>query len=102
VTNPHVKLDPGRYHAKNHSVGMVPFEECWRCQRAKAICRSKRRFGTREAVDERVREINEGNGYTSPVSRYPCRWCPGWHLTSATTRVQVRRTEKQRRKWLRG
>lgn len=94
-------MDPERYHVKNHSDGAVPFADCRRCQRAQAICHSKRRFATWEEAEARAREINEGTAYARPMARYRCRWCPCWHLTTARTKVRVKRAEKQRRKWLR-
>lgn len=62
-------MSPERYHAGNHDP--VPFAECWRCQRARAICRSKRTYGTREAADGAVREVNEAASMSSdlPVAR---------------------------------
>ena len=89
---------PERHHEDNHPG--PPFEECWRCQRARAICRSKRSFASYVRADEAVREVNERESYASPVTRYRCRWCLMWHLTTARRKPQVRRMEKQRRKWL--
>lgn len=93
-------MDPERYHAKNH-FDVIPFAECWRCGRAKAICCRKVRYESWEDADRARNEVNEREGYAQPVSRYRCRWCLLWHLTTATTKQQTRRAEKQRRKWLR-
>jgi hypothetical protein len=93
---------PERYHEENHvRRGRAAFTDCWDCQRARALCRSKRRFDSREAADAAVTELNESRAYERPVVRYRCRWCPGWHLTTARSKVRVKRAEKQRRKWLR-
>lgn len=91
-------MAPERYHERNHEG--PPFEECRRCQRARAICRSKQRFETREAAQDAAQEVNEREAYASPVVRYRCRWCPFWHLTTARTGYRRKRVEKQRRRWL--
>lgn len=88
---------PDVYHRRNHH---GEFDTCWDCQRARAICRSKIPFDTVEAVDASVKELNEQRGYQRPVQRYPCRWCPGWHMKTARKKHDVKRAEKQRRKWL--
>lgn len=89
---------PERYHEKNHG---GEFVYCWRCAKARAICRSKRTYDTREAADTAARECNERNGWNRPTVRYRCRWCLFWHLTTATKRQDVKRVEKQRRKAVR-
>lgn len=92
---------PERYHETNHvRRGRGAFEDCWDCQRARAICRSKNRFDTREAADANVKELNESRAYERPVVRYRCRWCLGWHMATARGKVGAHRAEKQRRKWL--
>jgi len=92
---------PERYHQKNHRDGAVrPFDGCWHCGRDRATCRSKRRYETREDAEQVVKEINEGEGYVAPVSRYLCRWCLKWHITHATSKLRARRAERARRKWL--
>lgn len=88
---------PEKWHASRHR---GEFESCWYCQRARAHCRSKIRFATREDVDEWVRDRNESSAYVQPVTRYPCRWCLGYHMTSASGKYQARRAERARRKWL--
>ncbi len=100
---PKCPASPERYHEKNHyerDRGPESFEECRRCRWAQAHCRSKRRFDSREAAEDAVRALNEREGYASPVVRYRCRWCPGWHLTTARTKVRAKRAERQRRKWI--
>lgn len=91
-------MSPQRWHEKKH--GGWPFEQCWQCQHDRAVCRSKLRFPTREAVDAAVVAKNEGEGYTRPVVRYPCRWCGAYHMNTAVRKHERRRAEKQRRKWL--
>jgi hypothetical protein len=91
---------PERYHADEHPP--CAFADCWFCQRDRACCRSKLRFGTREEVDEWVRELNESRGYAHPVVRYRCRWCQVWHMKTARDKRSLKRAEKHRRKWLRG
>jgi hypothetical protein len=90
-------LSPQQWHEKNHA-GV--FGECWYCQRARAHCRSKIRFSTWQEAEEWVRDRNESCGYVQPVTRYPCRWCDGWHMTRADDRRSAKRAERQRRKWL--
>lgn len=90
---------PVKYHVENHSPP-IPFGDCWRCARARAICQSKRTYDTREAADTAVKTVNEAESYRQPVVRYRCRWCLLWHLTTARTKPRARRAEKQRRRWL--
>lgn len=96
-------MSPERYHEKNHAgrTGDEPFEGCWRCGRARAICKSKISYASYEDAQLAADEINIKEGYKSPLTRYVCRWCLLWHLTTAKTKIRVKRTEKQRRKWLR-
>lgn len=99
---PRLPTTPERYHDDNHRRrGRGDFEDCWDCQRARAICRSKKRFDSREGADANVKALNESRAYTTPVVRYRCRWCLGWHMATARGKVRTRRAEKQRRKWLR-
>lgn len=88
---------PERYHEDEHH---GPFADCWRCQRARAICRTKRRYDSYEAADGAVKAQNEAEAYVRPLVRYRCRWCLFWHATTARNPVRVKRAEKQRRKWL--
>lgn len=90
-------LTPERYHAKNH---VFEFENCWRCQRARAICRTKIRFDSWQEAEGWVREFNEQREFADCVTRYRCRWCGGWHMTKANGPPSSKRAEKQRRKWL--
>lgn len=90
---------PLRWHLKNHDV-TTHIGDCWQCQRSHAVCHSKLRFPTREGIDAAVRALNEGTRYVRPMTRYPCRWCLSWHMKTARKRDELRRAEKQRRKWL--
>lgn len=101
MADPKLPTSPERYHDDNHRRrGRGDFESCWDCQRSRAICRSKRQFGSREEADAAVKALNEGRGYERPVVRYRCRWCLGWHMATARGKVRTRRAGKQRRKWL--
>ena len=88
---------PEDYHSTRHE---GDFSTCWSCGKARADCRRKIRFAHWSEADEWVRDLNETREYHNPVARYRCHWCHGWHMTSATSRIQRGRTEKQRRKWL--
>ncbi len=92
-------LTPRRYHLKHHST-YVLFDECRRCQRSRAICKSKIQYWSVNDADEATKRINENEGYASPVVRYWCRWCLHWHVTTARNPRRRARAEKQRRKWL--
>jgi hypothetical protein len=92
---------PLRWHIKNHDRSVYS-GDCWMCQRARALCRSKLRFPTREGVDAAVKALNEGTCYERPMVRYPCRWCLAWHMKTARRPEELKRAEKARRKWLRG
>lgn len=73
---------------------------CWLCQRDLARCKSKvHRFATREEADLVIAEINTSRGYQGRlVVRYPCAWCPAWHMKTARTPVERRRIERERRR----
>jgi hypothetical protein len=86
------------WHRKRHRRPELPVEECWSCQRDRAICRSKISFATWQEASEWVDEFNRTYGYTKTVVRYRCRWCSGWHMATARTKNQVKRVEKARRK----
>ncbi len=94
-------LDPQRHHRKYHDVPPVPFEDCWRCGRDRAVCLSKIRFGSWQEANEWVTEYNVSRGWAPPhMTRYRCRWCQGWHMKTAKDPRARARMEKQRRKWL--
>lgn len=90
---------PQKYHRANHE---GPFDGCWRCDRARATCRSKIAFESLEEADEWVRELNETEGYERAVVRYRCRECLRWHMKTAKDKHEKRRAERARRKWLIG
>lgn len=92
--------NPLRHHNKNHRDIGVPFEACWLCQRDRAVCQSKIRFASWTEANEWIRDLNESRGYERPVTRYPCRWCEGWHMKTAKDVRARARMERQRRKWL--
>jgi hypothetical protein len=96
---PVLPTPPGRYHEKNHR---GPFEGCWQCGRAKAICKRKIRYDSWQDAEVVVARMNESDGYAEPVSRYRCRWCLLWHVTHATGKVRAKRAERARRRWLIG
>lgn len=101
-------ISPEQWHEKRHSKRLdcsPVFEECWRCQRSKSHCKSKIRFITWEEAREWVEELNQSREYVNPVYRYPCRWCSGWHMSSAdgkgpNGKTKARRVERERRRWL--
>ena len=99
---------PEVWHEKRH-VGRNDcsdlFEECWRCQRSQAHCKSKIRFATWEEARDWVDDLNQSRAYVNPVYRYSCRWCRGWHMSSAdgkgpSGKTRAKRVERERRKWL--
>lgn len=95
--DPRVPASPESYHASNH---LFEFESCRRCQRARAICRSKRAYDGWKAAQDAADDLNAKERYESPVVRYLCRWCLSWHLTTARSKYRLKRVERARRKWL--
>lgn len=95
------RRDPRAYHDRNHAP--VPMAVCFKCGRDKAVCRTKIALATLAEADEWVAEFNQARGWASgrPVCRYPCHWCPGWHMKTAYTAQERARAEKARRRWLR-
>lgn len=88
-----------RRHDRSHRPG--PMDQCWHCQRARAICRTKIRFATWYEADEWVTEFNESRNYTDTVWRYYCEWCNGWHMHRTKDKVSRLGVERARRQWLR-
>lgn len=88
------------YHDINHTRPLVPYEECFSCGKARADCRRKIKFWTWFEADEWVDEYNQLNNYQKPVTRYHCRHCGYWHMTTARGKRQLKRAEQQRRRWL--
>lgn len=85
------------HHKQGHN---HPYETCWTCGRERARCRAKVRYKTYQAADEALTTINEARRYFTPLVRYNCRYCPGWHLATARAHRDVKRAERARRKWL--
>lgn len=98
-----VLLTPEEWHESRHAGrrDSKPFEQCWYCGRARARCRRKIRFATREEADEWVAERNKNSGFRDPAKRYRCRWCLGYHMARPKRPHELKRIEKHRRKWLR-
>lgn len=93
--------NPERHHNKYHRDTGQPFDTCWLCARDRAVCRTKIRFTTWEEANEWVDDYNLNREWEPPhMTRYPCRWCDGWHMKTARDPRSRARMEKQRRKWL--
>lgn len=97
---------PEQHHNRHHT-WRIEFDDhvsedmdtCWRCQRASAHCRTKRRFPTGEVARETALAQNIETEFVRPVYAYSCRWCRLWHLATAKRTEHRKRAEKQRRKW---
>lgn len=90
-----------RHHRACHEPrGPVAVESCAKCAIDRNVCERKRVFAHWATADDLVRLINETTEYARPVTRYRCRWCDFWHLTSRMNRDRARRVEKARRRWL--
>jgi len=89
-------------HREHHINKDAPIEDCWQCGRDRARCRSKLSFDTVAAADAAVSEVNSRRGYAAGVcvTRYPCTWCPNWHMKTARTPIELARVEKARRREL--
>lgn len=93
--------NPQRHHNHYHRPEGVAFEECLRCATDKRICEKKIRFATWAEADEWVHEFNVDHGWQPPLmTRYPCRWCDGWHMKTVRGKHERVRAERQRRKWI--
>lgn len=93
-------MNPVRHHNHRHRREGVPFEECRRCAADRATCEKKIRFHTWVEADEWVHEFNVEHGWRPPLmTRYPCRWCTGWHMKTVKDKHERVRAERQRRKW---
>jgi len=90
-------LTPEQNHKSKHS---GEFDICWQCGRSRETCNRKIRFSSVQEADDWVRELNAAKAYHNPVIRYCCRWCGGWHMARAKTKIQRGRAERQRRKWI--
>ena len=95
-----IPVPPAVHHERDRS-HHGPFATCVKCWRARAVCRRKIRFNSYATVDIAVDDFNQARAYVRPVTRYRCRWCMAWHMTTAKGAAQLKRAERQRRKWLR-
>ena len=78
-----------------------PFETCWVCQRAAAICRSKGRFPTRAEAEAEALDLNVRRDWTGRlVVEYWCRWCSGYHLHTARSSRDRKRVRRRHRLWI--
>lgn len=97
------RMTPEQWHGRKHQRPWdepVSIEDCWRCQRNRAVCRSKRDYDTQEEAISAALEFNVLRGWDLPVVPYTCRYCEKLHLTKARRKNSQRRAEKQRRKWV--
>lgn len=99
-------MTPEQWHRRNHGSIADPrttpeMANCWRCQRAVAICKSKKTFPDNRTAADGARSQNIEMGWERPVYPYPCRHCGAYHVATAKKARKVKRVEKQRRKWLR-
>src|SRR6185295_11749328 len=88
---------PETYHRRNHN---GPFETCWRCAKAQAICKTKIPLWSLTEAIAFVDEFNDIKGYVDPVVFYFCRWCHNRHMCTAKTTKERRQAERARRKWV--
>jgi hypothetical protein len=103
VVETRAAMTPERWHAKKHDDlverGLLNFEECHRCQRDRARCKSKMQiFDDPISASRSAMAQNRETNWRRPVVPYRCVWCPYWHVATIKTRYQVKRAEKQRRK----
>lgn len=97
------KATAEQWHRRQHNWGRgagASMEDCWFCQRGRAVCKSKRPYGDRESATEAARDLNIKEAWARPTYPYPCRYCPGYHLATAKDARKKKRVERQRRKWL--
>lgn len=73
-----------------------PMEECWSCERNRAICKSKVRFASLEEAQEWCDEVNYPTR-SKLVRPYRCYWGPGlhWHMATAKGASARRRVFKR-------
>lgn len=99
-------LTPEEHHERKHvwANGFLPaFNECWQCQRQRAICQSKMVYASFRKAYEAALEINIAKEWRWQLVRpYWCRYCTKYHLKSARSPDDRRKVEQQRRKWIRG
>lgn len=103
VTPGQFAAEQRRMHARFHGEH-VPFEDCFRCGRQLAVCKSKIRFLTPWEAQEWADDLNLSREHKPPVVViYRCRWGVDvhWHTATARRRYDHQRVERQRRKLLR-
>lgn len=99
-------LSPEEWHERKHVWAngfLPPLDDCWECQRQRAICRGKKVYASFHQAYEAALEINIAKEWRWQLVRpYWCRYCAKHHLKSARSPDDRRKVEQQRRKWLRG
>lgn len=91
---------PEQWHDKHHQRRNEPFESCWACARARAICKQKIDLLSLDEALEWVKDKNESDGYASPVVHYFCRWCGNRHMYTPTRGIARDRARRAMRKWM--
>ncbi len=92
--------NPERHHRWKHDPSQA-FETCPVCARDKRVCEKKIRFASYVEADEWVYDFNITRGWSPPLmTRYPCRWCAGWHMKTAKDKHERVRMQRQFRKWV--
>jgi hypothetical protein len=77
-------------------------EDCYHCQKGRAICRSKIQWHNLGDALEAAESLNIERNWTGrTVLVYGCIWCGEWHTKTAKDAYDLRRVERLRRKWLR-
>lgn len=96
-----VAKTPEQWHKYYHGLRRS-YEDCWRCGRARAICRSKVSYDDPEEAWVEARRLNELFEYERMLYPYWCRYCDKRHLTdtAGSKGTRARRVERARRKWL--
>lgn len=90
-------------HHRRASHGRQPIQECWRCQRSYAMCRSKITYPSRAEGEAVAAEINQRENYVNPVTQYPCDWgtkeLPHWHVAHCRNSTDLKRQRRLWRRW---
>lgn len=82
-----------RYHRSHSSRWNQP--DCWRCGRAKAICRSKIQYEAKDDAWLTVDRMHAENDFAEPMVAYCCKVCGWWHVAHA----YGHEVKKSRRRW---
>ena len=90
--------DPQRLHNKDHPDNGSDMDTCWRCERARITCRSKRAWPLASIATEVADVINERNGWEPPIIVYGCPYCKQYHLSRARTNHRLKKAERRRRR----